>query len=142
MALTQQQFQQLKEHWPLVIKTIYADIDEIPDGGGDTIAEKLATWRSRTYAKPSEAVVEAALVDTVIPAVEAEQTEQTEREIGKSEALTRLKNSPLANRTPDEIYTVMQNQIDGWQSLADAKQDLRSWLPLLAVAVMYLNRRD
>jgi len=52
-----------------------------------------------------------------------------------------LLNSPLANMTPNEIYIAVQNKIDGWTSLADAKADFREWEPLLWAVVMWLVRQ-
>ena len=46
-------------------------------------------------------------------------------------------DSPLANKDPVEIYTLMQGEIDGWSSLADARGDLRKWLPLLAAVIAW-----
>ena len=52
--------------------------------------------------------------------------------------------SQLARRTPAQIYTLMQGRIDGWTSLAQAKNDLREWLPLLAaeIAVKLQEREE
>ena len=52
--------------------------------------------------------------------------------------------SQLARRTPAQIYTLMQNRIDSWTSLAQAKADLREWLPLLAaeIAVKLQEREE
>ena len=46
-------------------------------------------------------------------------------------------DSALANKTPVEIYTLMQGAIDGWTSLADARSDLRKWLPLIAAVIAW-----
>ena len=45
--------------------------------------------------------------------------------------------SQLANKTPEEIYTLMQNRMDSWTTLADARGDLREWLPLLAAVIAW-----
>jgi len=44
-------------------------------------------------------------------------------------------DSALANKTPIEIYTQMQGRMDSWTSLADARADLREWLPLIAAII-------
>jgi hypothetical protein len=55
---------------------------------------------------------------------------------------TRWESSALHNKTPTQIYVAMQNQVDGWTSLAQAKADLRVWLPLLFAAVGWTILRD
>lgn len=65
------------------------------------------------------------------------QAAETTRRANTSDVRARFLNSPLANRTPQEIYTLMQGQIDGWATLADAKTDLRDWLPLMAAAIAF-----
>lgn len=141
MALTAQQFLQLKAHWSLVIQAIYAGIDEIPDGGGDTIASKLSTWRN-ALPKPTEIDIEDALLNTVLPAVQAEQQAAQETATNNADVRARFLASALANKSPDEIYTLMQGQIDGWASLAEAKTDLRAWLPLMAAAIAWLVLKE
>ena len=137
MALTAQEFAQLKLHWGLVIQAIHAGIDEIPKGDGETIAELLSTWRGG-YSKPSEAQIEAALIDTVLPDVAAIEQDQADQAAATSDIKARFLASALANKSPDEIYTLMQGQVDGWSSLAEAQSDLRAWLPLMAAAIAWL----
>jgi len=45
--------------------------------------------------------------------------------------------SQLADKTPQEIYTQMQGRMDNWTSLADARDDLREWLPLIAAVIAW-----
>jgi hypothetical protein len=52
------------------------------------------------------------------------------REANRKDAIARFKASAIADKTPAEIYTIVQSQIDGWTSLANAKADLRKWLPM------------
>jgi hypothetical protein len=137
MALTAEQMRQLEQHWSLVIQTIYAGIEEIPKGDGDTIADLLSTWRG-AYLKPDPLVIEDTLLNTVLPLVQAELQARAEATTHKGDVKTRLLNSALASKSPDEIYTLMQGQIDGWASLAEAKADLRVWLPLMAAAIVWL----
>jgi len=55
---------------------------------------------------------------------------------------SRLDMAGLRDKTPAQIYTQLQNQIDAWADLADAKSDFREWLPLLAAAVVWLSSKD
>ncbi len=48
----------------------------------------------------------------------------------------------LHNKTPAQIYTLMQGAIDGWTSLAQAKADLRIWLPALVAALGWTVMRE
>jgi len=50
---------------------------------------------------------------------------------------TRLNLSELADKTPTEIYTLMQGRMDSWTTLADARADLREWLPLMAAIIAW-----
>lgn len=52
-------------------------------------------------------------------------------------ALTALRGKSVA-----EIYDVVQNRIDGWESLAEAKEDFREWMPLLVAAVAWDIMKD
>ena len=45
--------------------------------------------------------------------------------------------SQLADKTPEEIYTLMQNRMDSWSNLGQAKADLREWLPLMAAVIAW-----
>ena len=49
---------------------------------------------------------------------------------------------PMLKGTPTQIYTAMQSQIDSWASLADAKANLRVWLPLIIATLAWLIMRD
>jgi len=53
---------------------------------------------------------------------------------------TRFNLSQLANKTPQEIYTLMQSAMDSWSTLADARSDLRIWLPLMAAIIAWKVR--
>jgi len=48
--------------------------------------------------------------------------------------------TPLAGKTTAEIVSTLEQRIDSWSSLAAAKQDLQTWLPLLVAAVEILGR--
>ena len=59
------------------------------------------------------------------------------KNLNKKETEARFLLSQLADKTPEEIYTLMQNRMDGWTTLADAREDLREWLPLLAAVIAW-----
>ena len=46
--------------------------------------------------------------------------------------------SQLKDKSPEEIYVMMQNQMDNWATLADAREDLREWLPLMASVIAWI----
>jgi hypothetical protein len=94
MALTSDQFKQLEIHWPLVIRAIYPTITDIPDGGGDSIASKLGTWRDLVFSKPTVQQVEDALLNTVLPAVETEETANAANAAKVAAAETNAGNIP------------------------------------------------
>jgi hypothetical protein len=50
--------------------------------------------------------------------------------------------SALRGRSVVEIYDVVQNRIDSWTSLAEAKADFREWMPLLFAAVAWDIMKD
>lgn len=141
MAFTPELYQKLLFNYGATIQAIYPDIDEIPRGAPDSIDSLLSTWRSTVYPKPTPEQIEDALVNVVLPAQEAEQQAKADRQQSLDDVRQRLTNSPLADKTPAEIYTIMQGQIDGWSSLANAKADLRVWLPLIVAALFWLVRR-
>ena len=59
------------------------------------------------------------------------------KNLNKKETEARFLLSQLADKTPEEIYTLMQGIIDGWGNLGQAKADLREWLPLLAAVIAW-----
>jgi hypothetical protein len=50
--------------------------------------------------------------------------------------------SALRGKSVAEIYDIVQNRIDGWMSLADAKADFAEWMPLLVAAVAWDIMKD
>ena len=66
-------------------------------------------------------------------ALSAGEIKQAHRE----DARARFLLSQLANKTPEQIYTQMQGRMDNWSSLANAKSDLREWLPLIAAVIAW-----
>ena len=59
------------------------------------------------------------------------EVKQANRDLVRAQFLL----SQLADKTPQEIYTQMQGRMDNWSSLADARDDLREWLPLIAAVI-------
>ena len=84
--------------------------------------------------------------DLIIPVIDAhDYTQQSQGQIDDearraaiADALDRLNLNALRGKTPAQIYAAIQGQIDGWTSLADAQDDLREWIPLIASAVYWL----
>lgn len=63
-------------------------------------------------------------------------------ETAQADIKARWVASAIKGRTPQQIYTAMQASIDGWTSLAQAKADLRNWLPLMAAAIAWEVLQD
>jgi len=64
-------------------------------------------------------------------------TPQQQKEIHIADVLDRLNMSALADMMPTEIYTAMQNKMDAWGNLGQAKADLMEWLPLMAAVIFW-----
>lgn len=47
----------------------------------------------------------------------------------------------LKDKTPVKIFAIMQARMDAWTSLADARRDLREWLPLMAALIAWGVRK-
>lgn len=58
-------------------------------------------------------------------------------EVNREDARARFLLSQLANKTPQQIFTLMQGRMDSWTSLADARADLREWLPLFGAVIAW-----
>ena len=56
----------------------------------------------------------------------------------KEDIRARFLFSQLQDKTPEEIYMMMQNRMDNWTTIAEAKEDLREWLPLMASAIAWI----
>ncbi len=54
----------------------------------------------------------------------------------------RLLSSGLRDKTPAQIYAQLENQIDTWASLSEAKTDFKIWLPLMAAAIVWMLPRN
>ena len=61
-----------------------------------------------------------------------EQQERAAIKNHKADVIQRYLESELANKTPTEIYTLMQTAAGNLASLAEAKTFLAKWLPLMA----------
>jgi hypothetical protein len=55
----------------------------------------------------------------------------------RKEVKARFLLHELKDKTPTQIYTMMQNAMDNWTTLADARSDLREWLPLMAAVISW-----
>ena len=66
-------------------------------------------------------------------------TEQNDKH--KDNVLQWLKDSPLADMTPQEIHDTVEAQILGWDSWEDAKPAFAKWEPVLWAVVMWLVRQ-
>lgn len=115
MALTSEQFLDLVTHWPLVIQTVHPGIDQIPDGGGDSIASKLSTWRGE-FSKPTEAQVEDALLNTVIPNIAQQEVAEQQRQ----QKLVDLRSGISADLDPTDY--------SGENALIQALAERIAWL--------------
>ena len=75
-----------------------------------------------------------AVIDAHDPnALSVGEQKQANRELIRAQFLL----SQLADKSPQQIYTQMQGRMDNWSSLADAKSDLREWLPLIAAVIAW-----
>ena len=75
-----------------------------------------------------------AVIDAHDPeALSAGEIKQAHRD----DARARFLLSQLADKTPEEIYPLMQNRMDGGSNLGQAKSDLREWLPLMAAVIAW-----
>jgi len=77
-------------------------------------------------------------IQTVIDAHDPEALSAGEiKQAHRDDARARFLLSQLANKPPEEIYVLMQDRMDGWQNLSQAKSDLREWLPLMAAVIAW-----
>ncbi len=101
----------------------------------------------RVIVADSISSAEEALIATVVVSHEPlgltqSQQDEEDRVINTVDIRGRLDASGLRDKTPQQIYTQLQNQIDAWTTIGDEKADLREWLPLLAAAVVWLSSKD
>ena len=99
------------------------------------------------FITPGLAASETALVETVVAAHSPAGKTLTElaQEVALANAqdvLDRWLASSLHGKSPAQLYTALQSAMDGWTSLADAKADLRQWLPLMAAVLAWKTLQD
>lgn len=76
-----------------------------------------------------------AVVDAHIPLEDYFGDEVKRKQSSKVD--TRFLTSQIANKTPEEIYAFLQNKINSWSNLQQAKKDLAEWLPLMASIIAW-----
>jgi len=103
---------------------------------GDNNYASIGEWLDPNTTKPTEQEIQDWWNAWV--ALHADEDAQLEaKESARADIDARFLLSQLANKTPQEIYTLMQNRMDSWASLADARADLREWLPLMAAIIAW-----
>ncbi len=71
------------------------------------------------------------------------QQDEVDRVDNVVDMKSRLDASGLRSKSPQQIYTQVQNQIDAWANIADMQADLREWIPLIAAAVVWMvSKKD
>lgn len=77
-------------------------------------------------------------VQAVVDAHDPEELSLGEiKSANKLDAEQRFLLSQLAEKSPEQIYTVMQTRMNNWTTLADARADLSEWLPLMAALIAW-----
>ena len=71
-------------------------------------------------------------------ALTAVEIERARAIANQSDVRDRWNLAALKDKTPAELYTLMQGRMDAWSNLAAAKADLREWLPLMAAAIAWM----
>jgi hypothetical protein len=59
-----------------------------------------------------------------------------------TDAQTRWDASAIHGKTPAQIYSAMQAEMDSWTTLANARASLRVWLPAMAAAIAYIAKAE
>ncbi len=70
------------------------------------------------------------------------QQEQIDIRLNNIDIRDRILSSGLRDKSPSQIYTQLESQIDAWASLSEAKVDLKTWLPLMAAAIVWMLPRN
>ena len=110
--------------WPLVTSEGTSRMQSKPDG-------------TEVYLFVPDAADEGE-IQVVINAHDPEALSAGEiKQVHRDDARVRFLLSQLANKTPEEIYTLMQSRMDGWQNLSQVRTDLREWLPLMAAVIAW-----
>ena len=108
------------------------------DGGGALYSDILE-WQDQNTTQPTEQECLDEW-DVMLAEWEAARLEEESVSANKLDAETRFLLSQLANKTPQQIFTAMQEKMDAWGSLSDAKADLKEWLPLMAAYMVWKNQ--
>lgn len=110
--------------------------------------KELATYRieqdgfSIEMSAPADltsAELKALVAEAVGTAVDVAVDAGRDGNIGNArEVKARFAAHVLAGKTPAQIYTFLQDRINGWTKLSDAKSDLADLLPLLAAGLAWM----
>lgn len=110
----------------------------LENGGPDTIGVVLTDDATTSQIETAES--SCANHDGTQPSLAQQKT--TSDAVSEGNIRNQWQSSALHNKTPQQIFTTMQNQIDGWTSLTQAKADLRVLLPLLFAAIGWTVFRE
>lgn len=62
----------------------------------------------------------------------------TQAALNRAEVQSTFEADQLHGRTPAEIKTLVENQIDGWTTLTQAKTGMKKLFPIMAQAIAWL----
>jgi len=115
--------------------------------GSNFIGISIDQANLRVIVKDEITTAQEALIAPIILAhdssgLTSEQQERIDIGLNSVDIKARILSSGLKDKTPAQIYTQLENQIDGWASLTDAKVDLKVWLPLMAAAIVWMLPRN
>jgi len=105
-------------------------------GGSFDDYSQILEWRDPNTTQPTEQEINDEW-NVYLSEQAALEAEQQTKDAAQNDVNIRFLASQLAGKTPQEIYTLMQNRMDSWTSLADARSDLREWLPLMAAIIAW-----
>jgi hypothetical protein len=89
------------------------------------------------------AIVAAHVPDLLYFPKDQERAAQVEVEVLATEARALWdRYEALRDKTPAEIEALVRKRIEGWTSLAAAKEDLALWLPRMAALLTWTVRRQ
>jgi len=73
----------------------------------------------------------------------AYESDKLARDAAEQDAIVKWQElTLLQNKSPDEIETIIGDQIDSWILISDIKRDLKSWLPALMASVSWRVMKD
>jgi len=105
-------------------------------GGAFDNYSQILEWRDSNTTKPTEQEIDDEW-DIYLLEVATQETEAQAKANAEADVNARFLLSQLSNKTPQEIYILMQGRMDNWTTLANAKADLREWLPLMAAIIAW-----